>query len=301
MPSTRPFRLFLILTLFFLLAGCDRQEKRPTYKIGYMICNSEIETGERFLPLTRDLSDKVGGDFVFVPVDTQEFEKRFKSGEFALTHTNSLLYVILKERYALELVASEKRGQFGTRTAGAIIARAGSGITRLEQIRGKKMAFGPMLAPTGYLAEYDLMLRSGIDPERDLAHYSIPSGSFKHEKVIYGVLHGKYDVAAAPILDLEVMAREGKIAPEEFVVLGQSPIVPYCTFGAARTTDPALVQKVQKALLELTPEATAELDGQRLKVLKAAGIDGFEQLLDKDYDPIRDMARRVKMPPYQEY
>jgi len=301
MPDLRTTRLLCFVLALFLLAGCKGEGKRPVMKIGYMICNSESETEQRFVPLTRYLSEKVGVDFVFVPVDTQDFEKRFKAGEFALTHTNSLLYIIMRERDGLQLVASEKRGQFGSRTAGAIIARAGSGIRKLADIRGKKMAFGPMLAPTGYLAEYDLMLRSGIDPERDLAFYSIPSGSYKHEKAIYGLLYGKYDVAAAPVLDLEVMAREGKISPEDFVVLAQSPIVPYCTFGAAKGTDPEVVKKLRRALLELKPADTAGVDGERLKVLKSAGIDGYEELLDSDYNPIRDMARRANMPPYQKY
>jgi ABC-type phosphate/phosphonate transport system substrate-binding protein len=301
MPVLQPARLLCIILTLFLFAGCKNNAKRPVMKIGYMICNSESETQQRFIPLTRYLSEKVGVDFVFVPVDTQDFEKRFKAGEFTLTHTNSLLYIILRERDGLQLVASEKRGQFGSRTAGAIIARAGSGIKKLDDIRGKKMAFGPMLAPTGYLAEYDLMLRSGINPERDLGFYSIPPGSYKHEKAIYGVLYGKYDVAAAPVLDLEVMTREGKISPEDFVVLAQSPIVPYCTFGAAKGVDPEVVKKVRQALLELKPADSVDSDGERLKVLKAAGIDGYEELLDSDYNPIRDMARRVNMPPYQKY
>ncbi len=302
MPVPHVMRLMWSLVLaLVLLTGCKSEGKRPVLKIGYMVCNSERETQQRFLPLTRYLSEKVGVDFVAVPVDTQDFEKRFKAGEFALAHSNSLLYVILKERYGLQLVASEKRGQYGSRTAGAIIARAGSGIRKLADVRGKKMAFGPMMAPTGYLAEYDLMLRAGIDPERDLAFYTIPSGSFKHEKAIYGVLYGRFDVAAAPVLDLEVLTREGKISPDDFVVLAQSPIVPYCTFGAARGTDPQVVKKVRQALLELKPGDTVDIDGERVKVLKSAGIDGYEELLDSDYDPIRDMARRVNMPPYQKY
>ncbi|UFS70311.1 phosphate/phosphite/phosphonate ABC transporter substrate-binding protein [Geomonas sp. RF6] len=293
----------LLFCLFSLLctAGCRTESKHQAVKIGFMICNNEKETLQRFTPLTRYLSEKTGADFTLVPVDTQDFEKRFKSGEFAFTHTNSLLYIILKERYSLSLLASEKRGQYGSRTAGAIIARAGSGITKLSDIRGKRMGFGPMLAPTGYLAEYDLMLRSGIDPEKNLAYYSIPSGSFKHEKVIYGVLFGQYDVAAAPALDLEEMTREGRISPDSFVVLGQSPIIPYCTFGASKGTDPDLVAKVRKALLELKPSDTVKVDGEEVKVLKGAWVDGYEELLDSDYNPIRDMARRVNMPPYQKF
>jgi phosphonate transport system substrate-binding protein len=290
-----------LLCLVLLFPGCQGKQEQKVLKIGYMICNSEQETLARFVPLTRYLSEKTGIRFEPAPVDTVDFEARFKKGEFALAHGNSLLYVLLRERYGLALLASEKRGKLGSRTAGAIIARKGAGITTLADIKGKRMVFGPMLAPTGYLAEYDLMLRSGIDPERDLAYYAIPPGTYKHEKLIYEVLYGKFDVAAAPLLDLEVMAREGKINIDDFVILAQTPVIPYCTFGAAKETDPKVSAKVRQALLELTPDTTVEVDGERVKVLKAAWIDGFEELQDSDYNPIREMAKRVNMPPYAKY
>lgn len=292
--------LFSLILSLFILSSCKDQSHKIV-KIGYMNCNNEQETKHRFVPLTRYLSDKVGVEFVMVPVDTHDFEKRFNQGEFAFTHTNSLIYIVLKERKNLTLVASEKRGNFGSRSGGAIIARKGSGIEKLEQIKGKKFAFGPMLAPTGYLAEYDLMLRSGIDPEKDFASYTIPSGSFKHEKLIYGVMFGEYDVSAATLMDLEVMTKEGKITADDFTILAQTPLIPYCTFGAASNADPTLVEKVKKALLELKPTDTADVDGEKVKVMKAAWIDGYEALTDKDYDSVRDMARRVNMPPYQKF
>lgn len=297
---TAAMLLVLWLPILFM-EGCSKIENRPKMKIGYMNCNNEEETTGRFVPMTKYLSEKTGVNFEFVPVDTNEFEKRFKDGEFAFTHSNSILYVILKEHHDLILLASEKRGKFGPRTAGTIIVRKGSGITKFSDLKGKRLAFGPMLAPTGYMAEYDLLLRNGFDPEKDLAKWTIPNGSYKHEKVIFQVLYGEVDAAAAPILDLEVMTREGKITIDDFVILGQSPLIPYCTFGAAKNTDPKLVEKVRKALLELKPTDTVEVDGERVKVMKAAWIDGFEELTDKDYDPIREMAKRVNMPPYQKY
>ncbi len=302
-PLRRTCRILLLTLLIptMLLSGCKETKKRPVMRIGFMNCNNQQETMQRFTPLAKYLSEKLNIDFIPVPVDTVDFEKRFKSGEFAFTHTNSLLYIILKKHYDIQLIASDKRGNFGARSGGAIIARKGSGITKLSDIKGKRMVFGPQLAPTGYLAEYDLMLRNGIDPEKDLAYYAIPSGSYKHEKLIYGVLYGKYDVGAAPLLDMENMTREGKISPDDFVILAQTPIIPYCTFGAAKNVDPELVKKFRQALLDLKPTDTVEVDGERVKVLKAAWDDGFEQLLDSDYDPIRDMARRVNMPPYQKY
>lgn len=301
MTNGRYVKLLMLILLTLLSGACTSEGSRPKIKVGYMICNSPSETVSRFVPLTNYLSDKVGVDFEFVPVDTNDFEKRFKAGEFAFTHTNSLLYVILKENHGVQLIAAEKRGKFGARTAGAIIARKGSGIEKLADIKGKRLVFGPMLAPTGYLAEYDLMLQGGINPEHDLGYYAIPPGSYKHEKLIYAVLHGKFDVAAAPVLDLETMAREGKISADDFVILAQSKPIPYCTFAAAKGTDPALVKKVRDALLSLKATDTAEVDGERLKVMKAAWIDGYDELVDADYNPIREMAKRVNMPPYQKF
>lgn len=77
--------------------------------------------------------------------------------------------------------------------------------------------------------------------------------------------------------------------------------MPSCTFGAAGDTDPELVKKFRQALMELTPDDTVEIDGEQVKVLKAAWVDGFEQLTDEDYDPIREMAKRANMPPYQQF
>lgn len=297
-------RLSLVAALLcsvLLLGACDRAVSGPPIRIGYMNCNSEEETLQRFRPLTAYLSQAVGVAFETVPVDTQDFEERFAAGEFAFGHINSLLYIILKENHDLQLVATEKRGNFGARTAGAIIVRNDSPIQTIADLSGKRMVFGPQLAPSGYLAQYDLMLEAGFDPERELDYYAIPRGSFKHEKVIYGVYFGDFDAAAAPVLDLEVMTREGKISADDFRILAQSEIIPYCTFGARKDTDPDLVARFRKALLDLTAETTVEIDGERLKVLDAAWIDGFAELLDADYDPIRAMARRVNMPPYQEF
>lgn len=301
MRSVLTLRLPLLALFLLVLTACQQAGERPVMKIGYMNCNSETETLKRFKPLTKYLSDKLNIDFQTVPVDTQDFPERFAAGEFDFTHTNSLVYVIMRKNQQIELVATEKRGNYGPRTAGAIIAKKGSGIKTLEDIKGKRLIFGPQLAPSGFLAQYDLMLRKGIDPELDIAYYAIPAGSFKHEKVVYGVYFGEYDVAAAPALDLELMTKEGKISADDFVILAQSPIFPYCTFGARKDLDPELVQKFRQALVELKEADTVDYQGERLKVLASAWVDGYEVLDDSEYDTLREMAKRANMPPYQEF
>jgi phosphonate transport system substrate-binding protein len=293
--------LLLSLSVLLLLTACQTEGTRPKLRIGYMNCNSEAETLKRFRPLTRYLSEQLNVDFEVVPVDTQEFAERFAAGEFEFTHSNSLVYLILREEQKLRLLATEKRGRYGSYTSGSIISRKGSGIKTLADLKGKRMIFGPQLAPSGFLAPYDSMLQGGINPEKDLAYYAIPAGSFKHEKVIYGVYFGKYDVGTAPSLDLELMTAEGKISADDFNIIAESPIFPYCTFGASKDLDPELVEKFRLALVSLSEDVTINYEGETLKVLASAWVDGYETLADSDYDQLRAMAKRANMPPYQEY
>jgi len=302
LKSATHYLLFgMTLLTLLLLAACQPEGTRPKMRIGYMNCNSQKETLARFRPLTHYLSQKLGVDFEVVPVDTQDFSERFSAGEFEFTHTNSLLYLILHKENGLQLLATEQRGRYGSSTSGSIISRKGSGIKTLADIKGKRMVFGPQLAPSGFLAQYDIMLRNNIDPETDIAYYAIPAGAFKHEKVVYGVYFGQFDVGAAPSLDLELMIGDGKILADDFNIIAESPIIPYCTFGARKDLDPVLVEKFRQALVNLSSDETVTYEGEKLKVLASAWVSGYETLADSDYDQLRAMAKRANMPPYQVY
>ena len=298
------FMLFIILSL---LVGCQRKgstlsgkEDKPI-RIGYMICNSISETTSRFEPLTAYLSEKIGRKFESVYVNTFDFEDlvRKKGVEFA--HTNSILPIIFQEEYGLKMLVVEERGKHGHRDTGTIISLKESGIKTLDDMKGKTMVFGPALAPFGYMAQYDLMLANGFDPEEDLAYYAIPWGSFKHEKVIYGVLFERYDVGAAPRLDLDHMAQEGKIDIDDFNIIAESIPMPYCTVGVMAHVDPDLAQKVKATLINLRKDESALVNGEVLRVADSAWIDGFVEADDSEYDLIRERLKRCNMAPYRKF
>ena len=92
----------------------------------------------------------------------------------------------------------------------------------------------------------------------------------------------------------------GRFAPGDTVIAEGQPI-PYCTFGVTQRVDDGLAQKVKKALLNLKKDDTVEVDGQVVRVLEQANVDGYEDIKDRDYDSVRDMAKRTNMPPYQRY
>ncbi|MDA8169038.1 MAG: phosphate/phosphite/phosphonate ABC transporter substrate-binding protein [Nitrospiraceae bacterium] len=295
-------RGLIFLVVLFSLVSCHspaaKQQER-TYKIGFMICNSKQETLSRFRPLCAYLSQKLGVNFEPVPIDTTDFTRQVDKLDF--THTNSLLYIIMHRNDGVNVLCAEKAGPLGSRSQGAIVTLKSSGIKTLKDLKGKSMVFGPMLGPTAYMSELDLLLKAGIDPDRDLSFYTIPPGSFKHEKVFYSVLFGKYDAGAFPMLDFDRMVDEGKLDRDDFHVIALGTPIPYCTFGVTQRVDDAFAKKVKDALTSITKDDTVALDGEIVKVLDRANIDGYEDIKDKDYDVVRDMAKRTNMPPYQKF
>ncbi len=294
-------RILLVIFLLNTLSchGPAGKGEQRTYRIGYMICNSEQETLQRFKPLTAYLSRKLGVPFEAVAIDTVDFPKQADKLDF--THTNSLLYIIMNRNSGVEILAAEKSGPLGARSQGAIVVSAKSRIRNLKDLKGKSMVFGPMFAPTAYLTQLDLLIKNGIDPENDLSFYSIPGGTFKHEKVIYGVLFGKYDAGAFPIPDFERMVHEGRIQKDDFRIIAEGAPIPYCNFGVTQKIDEAFARRFKQALLGLGKDDTADVDGETVKVLERAQIDGYEDVRDTDFDVVRNMAKRTNMPPYQRY
>jgi len=305
MKRNYSFVVFFILLSF--LFGCQGNgdgvsgfDEKPV-RIGFMICNSRSETKARFEPIAAYLSEKLGRKFEPILVDTYNFEEYVRDKKVDFTHTNSMLAISYNENYGLKLLTVDKRGRQGHRDSGVIITRKDSGITNFEDMRGKTMVFGPALAPFGYMAQYYLMLTNGLDPEVDLSYYAIPPGSYKHEKVIYSVLYGRYDVGSVPRLDLDLMSEEGKINLDDFYFIAESIPMPYCTVGAMPDVDPALVQKVKETLLNLKQDETVLIDGEVLKVLDRAWLQGFVEADDSEFDLIRERLKRNNMEPYKKY
>lgn len=299
--------LLLICVVTFALSACNNNEKATTasdekpIRIGFMICDSYELSKARFAAFTAYLSEKTGRKFEMILANTFEFEDLMKNDKIDFFHVNSIVAIILKERFNADLLAVDIRGRNGHKATGTIISRKDSGIETIEDMRGKTMVFGPAMAPFGYMAQFSLMLKNGFNPDVDLAGYAIPSGAAKHDKVLYGVFYGKYDVGAAPRIDLDRMVNEHIFDMDDFNIIAESEPMPYCTIGAAPTVDPALKQQVKELALNLKKDETVLVNGEVLKVLDRMLLDGFAPFVDSEYDIIRENLKLANMAPYRKF
>ncbi len=304
-------RLLMILLIVVLPScteapdGATKEVKETdagvqTLRMGFMICDNLEDTRRRFEPLVRHLSQVTGITIEPVYLNTSEVPDAYDRGDLDITHTNSLLYIMMREK-GLQPLAGERRGSMGFMSAGGIAVRADSDIMTLEDLKGKRMIFGPVMAPTAYLSQYELFLDAGMDPEEDLDYYAIPWGAFKHEKVVYGLWMGAYDAAAIPLLDLEIMVAQRKVGADDLRIIARNDAVPYCVFGISPQVAESVRNRIRSALMNLTKDMTVAVEDEVLSILKAADVDGFVPIKDGDFDRLREMARKTNMPPYQEY
>jgi ABC-type phosphate/phosphonate transport system substrate-binding protein len=273
----------------------------PPLRFCFMICDSRELSTARFAPFVKYLEEKLGRKVEMILKNTFEVEDLAKKKEFDFFHVNSVVAILLKERYKADFLGVDIQGRYGHKATGTLIARKDSGIKTMADIKGKTLVFGPALAPFGYMAQYSMMLENGIDPEVDLLRYDIPAGALKHDKIMYGVEYGKYDVGAAPRIDLDRMVAEDIINIDDYNIIAESEQMPYCTIGALAHVDPELKNKVKDLALNLKKDETALVDGEVLKVLKRMGLDGFAPAVDSEYDIIREKLKLCNMAPYTKY
>ena len=270
-------------------------------RVAFQVCNSPEENRERFEPLRAYLEKKLGRPVRAFHVNTFDFVERSLRKEFDVLQANGYIYVNVKEKAGATLLAREVKRDTGKDTGGLIVVRTGSPVRTLAGLKGKSMAFGPVLSPGGYLAQYDTMLRAGLDPEKALGRYTFLPGAWQHEKVVYAVLYGAVDAGAVKVGDIERMEAEGKVRASDFRVLAASEPVPNCTMFALPHVDAATAGRVREALLRLSEGDVVAVNGERLNVLKRDGVKGYVPADDREFDVLRRMARNANLPPYERY
>ncbi len=294
------FILLLLGTALVVAKGFFHPPK-PPLRVAFQVCNSLEENKARFEVLGAYLEKKLGRKILLSHVNTTDFVELAKAGRFDIAQANGYIYVNVKERAGATLLAREEKLDTGRDTGGLIVVRADSAVRDLAGLAGKTIVYGPVLSPGGYLTQYDTLLSAGLDPEKLFKSYTFLPGAWQHEKVVFSILYGAVDAGAVKVGDLERMAAEGKIRPSDFRVLAKSEPVPNCTFFALPHVAPAEASQLREALLRLSAGDFAEVNGERLNVLKRDGVRGYFPARDEEFDVLRRMSRRANLPPYEKF
>jgi phosphonate transport system substrate-binding protein len=145
-------------------------------------------------------------------------------------------------------------GRFGYEME--IITYPGSGIEKVEDIRGKKLAFTAETSNSGYKAPSALLdSQFGMKPGADYE----PVFSGAHDNSILGVANKDYPAAAIANSVKERMIARGVVKDEDLVVIYTSETFPTTGYGVAHNLKPELQEKIKEAFFTFNWEGSALL------------------------------------------
>jgi phosphonate transport system substrate-binding protein len=135
-----------------------------------------------------------------------------------------------------------------------IITHPGSGVNKVEDIRGKKMAFTSETSNSGYKAP-SALLRDEFKLEAGKDFTAVFSG--KHDNSILGVANKDYPAAAIANSVKVRMEARGMVKPGQLNVIYKSQTFPTTGYGHAHNLKPELVAKIKDAFFNFNWEGTA--------------------------------------------
>lgn len=160
-----------------------------------------------------------------------------------------------------------------------VYTRKDSGIDKMTDLKGKRVAHTAPTSNSGNLAPRALFPALGVTPEKD--YEVIYSGS--HDQSMLGVVAGDYDAAPVASEVVDRMAERGLYDPNEVKIVWESKPFPTTSYGYAYNLDPALAEKIKEAFFSFNFEGTAL--GEEFK-----GVSKFIPIsYQKDWEVIREI------------
>jgi phosphonate transport system substrate-binding protein len=125
-----------------------------------------------------------------------------------------------------------------------IITYPGSGIEKIEDIKGKKMAFTSETSNSGYKAP-SALLRDQFKMEAQKDYEPVFSG--KHDNSILGVANKDYPAAAIASSVKDRMIGRNVVKPDQLKVIYASAAFPTTGYGVVYNLKPELQAKIKQA------------------------------------------------------
>jgi phosphonate transport system substrate-binding protein len=237
---------------------------------------SPTELARKFAPLGQYLEAKLGMKVEWTPVtDYAAAVETLVNKKVDLAWFGGFTFVQANERSAghvIPLVQREEDEKFRS----VFITDAASGISKLEDLKGKTLSFGSQSSTSGHLMPRSALLAAKIDPDKDLKRVAF-SGA--HDATIAAVASGKVDAGALNISVWEKFVADKKVDTSQVKVFYTTP--PYYDYNWSVHADmpAALREKIKQAFLTLdaaTPQGKEILALQRATRFIATSPDNYK-------------------------
>ena len=205
-----------------------------------------------------------------------DMQKAFITKEVDMGILNAVSYVnIVQEAEIIPLVRRVIKGSGLYRSY--LITHKDSGINSYNDIKNKTIFFQDPCSTTGYLLPRIMFKEHDISISNDINEFIFVG---THDSILLSVLNRSADIGtiASYVYDFADPDIRNKI-----VVLDKSEPVPLGPFVVRKDLDTELTEKIKNIMLTLDRTEEGRV------ALRTAGLTGFEEAEDSDYDIIRQI------------
>ncbi len=275
-----------LMTLLFLFAIAIGVQAAPdldpdTLKVALLPDENASTIIKNNQPLKDYLEVTLGKKIeLIVTTDYSSMIEAMRHGRIDLAYFGPLSYVLARQRSEIEpFVALKSKGS--TTYQSVVIANVASGIKKIEDIKGKDMAFGDKASTSSHLIPKSMLAEKGLDTGRDYEEHFVGS----HDAVAMAVQNGHAQAGGLSRPIFESLVERKIIDPVKVIVVEYSKPFPQYPWVMRSNLKPELKDKIRSAFLNLKDPA----------VLKPFKADGFEAITDKQYDVVRNLGYLLKI------
>jgi phosphonate transport system substrate-binding protein len=278
-----PAAAFVAATLPVFAPAASAQSSAPrVLRISAIPDEAPTELQRKFGELATYLESRLGMKVQYAPVsDYAAAVEALVGKRVDMVWYGGFTFVQARNRSKNQVIPLVQRAE-DEKFRSVFIARADSGITGLQDLRGKTVSFGSPSSTSGHLMPRYYLLQHKIDPDKDLRNVAF-SGA--HDATIAAVAGGKVQAGALNISVWEKFVEEKRVDPGAVKVIYTTP--PYYDYNwtVRADLDRALQQKIADAFLRLDP-----LKPQDKKILDLQRASRFVPTKSENYDSIEKAA-----------
>lgn len=222
-------------------------------------------------------------DVKIIPTSGRNYDEiiaLIKHKKVDLAHLGAFAYVLADQDFGVQLmVRTIEEGTESYRSI--IITRKDSGITKLEEVKGKHFGFTDKRSTSGYLFPLLGLIKNGIN----LADFSKISFTKKHANLLLAVSNKQ--VQAGAMADAEFMDKYG-VKVDELKILWKSEPIYHGVWAARNDMAKDKVEKIKESMIYITKNFP--------EIFVNSPVNGFVAAKDEEYNNVREaLALKKKL------
>ena len=285
MISLSPSRTLKSLMTCALMGFAAVSHSQQVLRVTAIPDESPTELARKFEPLGKYLESKLGMKVEFTPVtDYAAAVETLVNKKIDLAWFGGFTFVqssVRSNGKTIPLVQREEDTVFKS----VFITSKDSGISKLEDLKGKTLSFGSQSSTSGHLMPRSFLLAAKIDPDKDLKRVSF-SGA--HDATIAAVASGKVDAGALNVSVWNKFVEDKKVDTNEVKVFYTTPAYFDYNWTVHADMPAALRDKIARAFLDLNPGTP-----QGAEILKLQRAARFVPTTAENYNGIKAAAENA--------